>query len=685
MTTNVYDWSEDQEVVTEPEAVTTDRRVDSPDQDRPPVYATVTGRQATDRRPVLPAWVRSRADATAAARFAAGNLAHTTLYHTTRTPKYALRVALWAPVGMARVLWRLLRWVADPDGRVARDDEARRVNPTGQLHLMQAHDSHIRHRLVGLAVGLLLLTGGAVALWALTPGWVPWAVVGLLLLVLARVGRPADKPLTDTAVVIPRYRKLTAESVRRALCSLGIAAMKQPESITFPAEISRSGPGYLATVDLPHGVTVCDVVDRRSRLASALRVSLDTCWPEPVAGQHEGRLALWVADEPVSQMRQPAWPLARHGTVDVFRSFPFGTDPRKRPVTAGLMWRNWLIGALPGAGKTGAMRLLLLAASLDPRVELRGFELKGTGDLDMLESVCSQYGSGPDDDTVEAALGMLRWARQECNRRARLLKAAAAAGKAPENRLTPALAGTPELRPLVLFVDECQELFGHDQFGTEAGQLATAVIKLGRALGVVLLLATQRPDKQSLPTGVSANVNTRLCLRVAGQVENDLILGTSAYRNGLRSTQWTDRDLGWGWLAGVGDPVACHVYWLDVPAARRVAARAAALRGGVVGGDQEQPVTVRRDPAADALRVWTHLGNRPGVHWGPLAELLAEHQPEAYTGITADALSALLRGVGVPSVDVKVEGSVRKGCRLAEIQAAAQRRAIEPATGREAG
>ena len=54
------------------------------------------------------------------------------------------------------------------------------------------------------------------------------------------------------------------------------------------------------------------------------------------------------------------------------------------------------------------------------------------------------------------------------------------------------------------------------------------IIKIGRALGVFLILATQRPDKDSLPTGVSGNVSTRFCLKVAGQVENDMILGTSA-------------------------------------------------------------------------------------------------------------------------------------------------------------
>ena len=39
-------------------------------------------------------------------------------------------------------------------------------------------------------------------------------------------------------------------------------------------------------------------------------------------------------------------------------------------------------------GKTFLLRLLLLAAALDPRAELRVYDLKGTGDLDPLQPVC---------------------------------------------------------------------------------------------------------------------------------------------------------------------------------------------------------------------------------------------------------------------------------------------------------
>jgi S-DNA-T family DNA segregation ATPase FtsK/SpoIIIE len=48
-------------------------------------------------------------------------------------------------------------------------------------------------------------------------------------------------------------------------------------------------------------------------------------------------------------------------------------------------------------------------------------------------------------------------------------------------------------------------------------------------------------------------VSTRFCLKVMGQVENDMILGTSAYKNGLRATAFRPEiDAGIGYLLGAG-------------------------------------------------------------------------------------------------------------------------------------
>jgi DNA segregation ATPase FtsK/SpoIIIE, S-DNA-T family len=152
--------------------------------------------------------------------------------------------------------------------------------------------------------------------------------------------------------------------------------------------------------------------------------------------------------------------------------------------------------------------------------------------------VATRYGSGPDDVTLRSALEGLRALRKECDRRAAMIRELDRE-HCPEFKVTSAVANTPGLHPLVVAIDEAQSLFQDKQYGKEAGELAEQVIKLGRALGIILIIATQRPDRDSLPTGVAANVGTRLCLRVMDQVANDVILGTSSYQRGIRATLFT--------------------------------------------------------------------------------------------------------------------------------------------------
>ena len=152
----------------------------------------------------------------------------------------------------------------------------------------------------------------------------------------------------------------------------------------------------------------------------------------------------------------------------------------------------------------------------------------------------------------------------------------------PDKRITRQIAAKRSLRlwPLVCVIDEAQNLFAHPQHGKAAGLDAEFIIKIGPAFGVVLIIATQRPDKASLPTGVSGNVSTRFCLKVTGQVENDMILGTSAYKNGLRATTFRPEiDAGIGYLIGAGPaPQVVRTFYLDMADAERVAIRARALR-----------------------------------------------------------------------------------------------------------
>ncbi|GIJ07306.1 hypothetical protein ACFFMR_11715 [Micromonospora andamanensis] len=101
----------------------------------------------------------------------------------------------------------------------------------------------------------------------------------------------------------------------------------------------------------------------------------------------------------------------------------------------------------------------------------------------------------------------------------------------------------------------------------------------------------------------------------------------------------------------------------------KVCQRGVALRGGATG---PADVPTARNVLDDLRAVW--VPSERGQHWDTLAGRLADRFPEAYSAVTPEALSALVRGKGVESRNVKSGGATRKGAYLADITTAAQQR-----------
>jgi len=195
--------------------------------------------------------------------------------------------------------------------------------------------------------------------------------------------------------------------------------------------------------------------------------------------------------------------------------------------------------------------------------------------------------------------------------------------------------------------------------GAMIGLSAPANI-LQTALGIIVILSTQRPDKESVPPAVTGLIIARFCLMVPGQVENDMVLGTSSYKNGYKAISFRPKvDAGLGWLKGSEDgvPQITRTYYLDLPASERITSRARDMRdrAGVLTGYAlgEADDAAPRDVLADVLAV---LGDDAGLHWGELADRLANRWPDRWSDISAESLSAQLRALGVPSVDVRMGG-----------------------------
>ncbi|MEV0727713.1 cell division protein FtsK [Polymorphospora sp. NPDC050346] len=633
--------------------------VDSVQAQRRPRFDLASFRDAK-RVPIVPTWLRSGQEFASNLAWAAGYTGHAAAYHALRTPKYVGKLAIRSPRGAYRVARTTTRWLFDLEGEPVRQATVQRANAEDYLKLSRQRDRRVRWRGIVAAFGTAALLAGGITL-AFLPEWARWTVAGMAVTLFGLLGGTSDKPLLDTAVVRTQVAPLTSAEVVRALIALNIKgindAVRRGDTGKgwFPAPITReNGTGWRADVELPRGVTASSVVDKREELAAALTRPLGCVWPEANAEVHPGRLVLFVADRDMSQAKPAVWPLLKAGTVNLFQPFAFGTDPRGRLVTLTLMFASMIVGSIPRMGKTFSLRLALLGACLDPRAWILGFDLKGTGDLSALEPVAHRYRAGDDDEDIAYGLTAMREMRTELRRRTKVIRELPR-DLCPENKVTDDLANNRKLglQPIVIGVDECQVWFEHPKYGDEFEEICTDLIKRGPAAGITLILATQRPDAKSLPTGISANAVLRFCLKVMGHTENDMVLGTSMHKNGIKATTFSRRDRGIGYLAGEGDdPTITRTFFIDGPTAEQVVRRARTLRekaGNITGhalGQVVDTAAVRQDTLLDDL-VAVMSDKKPKVWATVLVKQLAELRPDIYTGLTTDQLRAALKPHGV--------------------------------------
>jgi S-DNA-T family DNA segregation ATPase FtsK/SpoIIIE len=647
----------------------------------PAVPARASRGQPGEWKDVIPAHLRTRQGRRKALDWHYRRAKHHAAYHGVRAPQRAWLTLKWAVVGLVRIVFAQLGWWWVSEQSYLRH-EAVAAGDSAKWMALHKHAREVR-----LVRGLVLLgeVAALVLAAALVTRYLPllWVAIGVVAVpALATIGRPDDKPIVTSAVVPAAVETLSTEVIGRALGALGIGEMNKalreyPDKaiVTIDGPM-RDGPGWLWRGDLPYGVTAGAVSEKREELASGLRRQLGCVWPETDHHRHPGALNLYVSDEDMTKAEQPAWPLAKRGAADLFKPQVFAFDPRGRAMTILLMFASVIVGSVPRMGKTFLLRLLLLICALDVQCEIHAYDLKGTGDLAPLRPVAHRYRAGDDPEDIEYLLADYRALRNEMRRRTKVIREIADKhpDRCPENKITPELAADPKLglHPVAIGVDECQVMFEHPVYGAELETIATDLTKRGPALGMLQALATQRPDAKSIPTGISANVVLRMCLKVMGQTENDMVLGTSMYKRGIRATMFGFEDKGVFYFAGEGrEPVIMRSQYIDNPAAKLIVARARIMReaagritGYALGQDGDQEV---RSFAADVLMVF---GDDDKLWSETIAERLAGSIPSAYADITKDAVASQLRALGVDVKPVRERGrKPLSGCEKTAVAA----------------
>jgi S-DNA-T family DNA segregation ATPase FtsK/SpoIIIE len=675
---------------------------------REPVFVDVVAKD-DERRPILPAALRSRDNFRASARYHAGRTAHRLGYHAVRlVPVYTPKALFWALIGLARLAGRVIRWWWHPQlsalEQAAADDKDTAAGSRLSAQVSEAR----RNRFFMLLAAGLGLAGAAALTWFVAPWWVQAAVVLTALPWLAHVGRPKTKPIVTPAVVTQQFRRINSDVVLRAYYAAGLGhAEKRDQQIMFAGRMTRDAKetGSMVLVDMPFGKTFKDAMDAKEKVASGLDVSSTQVFL--TKGDRERRHELFVAD------RDPlAISVGRTDMLDckprnIWRPMKLGRDERDRLVTLLLLWNSVLIGAMPRRGKTFFVRLILLFCALDPWVKILGADGKKSSDYDKIRLVAHRWVTGDapnprDNDPLEHLEDMLDEVLAHISEVNEVLSTLPV-GMCPEGKLTEALARDPRypaLRVWVIAGEEFQVYFEtEDQdYNKRIAHKWGRIMAQGPSAGVILLDSSQKPsgvgagDVGRLFNRFRDNHQVRFALRCGNRIVSEAVLGGDAYAEGYDAsalpigdgTNGTKDYRGVGILYGASDhtPIT-RTFLADHSDAEKILIAARKLREqyGTLSGEAagEAMDRERRDVMADARSVF--YAGEARISWPELAERMQQAMPEHYADLTADAISAQLRALGVKPKSVRdskhFDKGVGQGFELMALDAAIAKRALD--------
>lgn len=171
-----------------------------------------------------------------------------------------------------------------------------------------------------------------------------------------------------------------------------------------------------------------------------------------------------------------------------------------------------IVAGLPGSGKTVMLRRLVKGFASNPANEVVVFDGKGTDDFgDLVARNVAVFSGTPDTDETIV---------EELERLGRLLQERAG-GARGDGRV-------------VVVVDECQGYTPTKGLTTEEKQARERSAKVlkdlvarGRSLGFLTVLATQKPDADTLPTVLRDNCGLRCSGRLRTSEGEKMVLGDS--------------------------------------------------------------------------------------------------------------------------------------------------------------
>ena len=254
-------------------------------------------------------------------------------------------------------------------------------------------------------------------------------------------------------------------------------------------------------------------------------------------------------------------------SYSIWRPVHLGVDETGADVHVTLAERNLLIGGEPGSGKSVALNLIVAhaALSLDCRLVLVDGKRVELG----LWRTCAEAFIGP---SIVDGIATLRRLQSMMDSRYDVLL------DGGRRKI-----GSADGLPVVLVVVDELAFFssttGDRKQQTEFVTLTRDVVARGRAAGIILVAATQRPSADIVPTSLRDLFGYRWAFRCSTDSSSDVILGHGWANEGYTAAEIDPAARGVGWLIAEGGiPRRVKAAYLSDDQVARLAEKAAKLR-----------------------------------------------------------------------------------------------------------
>ena len=245
----------------------------------------------------------------------------------------------------------------------------------------------------------------------------------------------------------------------------------------------------------------------------------------------------------------------------------FGIDEFGHPVLLPLMYRNLLVGGEPGSGKSAVLNNVVAHAALSLDCRLCLIDGKQV-ELGQWEA-CADVFVGPD---LGRAIATLRRLQMVMDNRYTLLRSQGRRKIGRGDVCTPILVAIDEIAYFSATVGDrkTQETFS---------ALLRDLVARGRAVGVIVVAATQRPSSDIIPTSLRDLFAWRFAGRCTTDVSSDIVLGHGWAAKGWSANAIDPNNPGAGLLIAEGGfPQRVKTAFLSDADCARIAAYAAQLR-----------------------------------------------------------------------------------------------------------